>query len=580
MSSNPGNAYLYNFGSSTQGALAAGAWLDLGSTTFTGTTTVASYIGSSGEFGFSVALNNNNVALIGATGVSTSRGNAYLFKLNDYSSSNVSTASIRTLLTSANVVILADDIIWVNSLLDLSSVSNANSLSLLSGGSIFINAAINLAAHPLIMIANAANSTPNATNPAATFTAANRTAGAANININAPISGSSSINASITSASASGRTGTYAQVGSITIGANSTLSASTITLNANEGAIVANSNLSASSATAGAITLSALTANLTNSLLNVPLGGSWLIYTTDTTSAAQNNIALGANSSAFARFSCTLSGGCTNGSIMPTSGNGVLAAWAPVITVSIPSISRVYDGTKIGAFSGVTITGAVTSGVFSNPVTLSSVSYTLSSANVGAYTTPTISSALSNTGLGYIVSYGATPTVTITPKALTITGTTANGKTYDGTITATATAGTLSGLVGTETITTTVGSATFADKNVGNGKVVTVAYTLGNGANGGLASNYSLADSSTTADIGVIGIAKNIDEFIAPAPISPSDQYFSLLKPIFVSVNHLGMGEVATFVPLIDQKELAPLIEISLASPFTQPLIFLDSVGR
>ena len=72
---------------------------------------------------------------------------------------------------------------------------------------------------------------------------------------------------------------------------------------------------------------------------------------------------------------------------------------------------------------------------------------------------------------------------------------------YDGTTTATSTL-TLSGLIGSETLNTSVAS-TFDTKNAGAGKTVTVdTVTLSDGANGGLASNYSLASGqTTTADI-------------------------------------------------------------------------------
>ena len=57
---------------------------------------------------------------------------------------------------------------------------------------------------------------------------------------------------------------------------------------------------------------------------------------------------------------------------------------------------------------------------------------------------------------------------------------------------------TLSGFIGTETVTST-NSSTFNNKNVGTGKTVTVnSITLANGTNGGLASNYSIATGQTT----------------------------------------------------------------------------------
>ncbi|WP_255969784.1 YDG domain-containing protein, partial [Klebsiella pneumoniae] len=104
-------------------------------------------------------------------------------------------------------------------------------------------------------------------------------------------------------------------------------------------------------------------------------------------------------------------------------------------------------------------------------------------------------------------------------------GSTVANKTYDGSTTATVTAGTLSGLVSGETLGTTTATGQFADKNAGTGKNVTVAYTLvdgvgsitagaptfdGNGnviatapmvVPGAKASNYSLAGETLKADI-------------------------------------------------------------------------------
>ncbi|NBT16898.1 MAG: hypothetical protein EBS95_11260, partial [Chitinophagia bacterium] len=99
-------------------------------------------------------------------------------------------------------------------------------------------------------------------------------------------------------------------------------------------------------------------------------------------------------------------------------------------------------------------------------------------------------------------SSSKTVAATITKKTLTIGSPTANNKVYDSTTTATiSTIGTLSGFVGSETITASVNTATFSDKNVGDGKTITVKYILNNGTNGGIGSNYSVADNTTTANI-------------------------------------------------------------------------------
>ncbi len=54
--------------------------------------------------------------------------------------------------------------------------------------------------------------------------------------------------------------------------------------------------------------------------------------------------------------------------------------------------------------------------------------------------------------------------------------------------------------VGIETVNAT-GIGTFDTRHVGTDKVVTASYTFSDGTNGGLAENYSLADTYDTADI-------------------------------------------------------------------------------
>jgi hypothetical protein len=89
-------------------------------------------------------------------------------------------------------------------------------------------------------------------------------------------------------------------------------------------------------------------------------------------------------------------------------------------------------------------------------------------------------------------------TVTVTP--LAITGSfTANTKAYDGSTTAVVATRSLSGVLGSDVVSLSGGTATFDNPNVGTGKTVTLtSATLG----GAAAGNYSLSSvSTTTADI-------------------------------------------------------------------------------
>ena len=102
------------------------------------------------------------------------------------------------------------------------------------------------------------------------------------------------------------------------------------------------------------------------------------------------------------------------------------------------------------------------------------------------------------TQLGYGITYtGAN--YSITAKALSASASASN-KVYDGNTTAAATLAIApAGFVGTETVTA-AGAATFNTKDVATANLVTVNSTaLGDGTNGGLASNYSLAAGQTVA---------------------------------------------------------------------------------
>jgi len=90
-------------------------------------------------------------------------------------------------------------------------------------------------------------------------------------------------------------------------------------------------------------------------------------------------------------------------------------------------------------------------------------------------------------------------TANITTKTLTITGATAQNKVYDGTINTNVNGASLSGLISGDNVALSLGSASFANKNVEAGKGVTVTGSTISGAD---ASNYSLTEvSGLTADI-------------------------------------------------------------------------------
>jgi len=105
----------------------------------------------------------------------------------------------------------------------------------------------------------------------------------------------------------------------------------------------------------------------------------------------------------------------------------------------------------------------------------------------------------SGTASNYTLTGGAT-SVDIAKAVLTLYGFTAASKTYDGTTTASILSlGTLGGVFGADSVSFSATGATFADKNAGTGKTVTLNGITLSGADAG---NYTLGSgTTTTADI-------------------------------------------------------------------------------
>ena len=123
-------------------------------------------------------------------------------------------------------------------------------------------------------------------------------------------------------------------------------------------------------------------------------------------------------------------------------------------------------------------------------------SITTNSNNVGTFGTSdiTVSSLSLTNGTGTASNYtlnGGTYSATITKKTIGLTG----SKVYDATTTASPSNLSLTGLVGSETLTLS-GTGTLATSAVGTGKTITLN-TLAIADNTGLASNYDLSGTAT-----------------------------------------------------------------------------------
>lgn len=158
------------------------------------------------------------------------------------------------------------------------------------------------------------------------------------------------------------------------------------------------------------------------------------------------------------------------------------------LTVSgLTGSNKEYDGNTTATLTGTgTLNGVVGTDVVSIAGTPSA---TFSTATVGNNKPITVTGyTLSGAQAGnYTLTQPTGITANITPKALTVTGATAQDKVYDGNTTASITGGTLVGVVGLDAVTLS-GGGTFASENAGTGITVTASLTLA----GAQAGNYNL----------------------------------------------------------------------------------------
>ncbi|WP_426086115.1 YDG domain-containing protein [Janthinobacterium sp. PSPC1-1] len=304
-------------------------------------------------------------------------------------------------------------------------------------------------------------------------------------------------------------------------GTGKTVNISGITLTGND---LANYNLTNASATATAsITRKALTvigataadrvydgstvAIISGGSLDGLVGKETLTLTSMTGLFADKNVG---TTKAVTVSGAALTGGANGGLASNYTVTGSTGLTANITKATISTISNIVADNKVydaNTKATVSATGATFNGmVGGDSLSISATSATFADKNAGNGKTV----AVSGIALGGLdaVNYNLTNTTgsgtgAITPKALTITGMSAVNKIYDGNTKASVTGGSISGLVGSETLGVTGLSVTFNDKNAGTGKAVTATgTTLVNGGNGGLASNYTMANpTGFTANI-------------------------------------------------------------------------------
>ncbi|KPF54059.1 hypothetical protein D621_09625 [beta proteobacterium AAP51] len=160
-------------------------------------------------------------------------------------------------------------------------------------------------------------------------------------------------------------------------------------------------------------------------------------------------------------------------------------------TLTLADASKVYDGTL--SFGNATLTAINGSITFPERIFVATPSSDVGSYNVAAAGVYSVQN-------GYDLTVTGSATLTVTPRPITLAGVVAD-KVYDGTRTATLLATAQpSGIVTGQSLTVNTAGATavFDTRNVGQNKAVTITgLSLADGPNG-KASNYLLADSSSS----------------------------------------------------------------------------------
>ncbi|RDU99588.1 YDG domain-containing protein [Trinickia dinghuensis] len=195
--------------------------------------------------------------------------------------------------------------------------------------------------------------------------------------------------------------------------------------------------------------------------------------------SAQGAVNVGASPYALTVSGVTITFTTTNPEAMVVYAPGTLTVMPATLTITgtTSANNKTYDGTTSATLAGGALSGLIGNDV--NTVTLNQLG-TFASKDVGTGIAVTAADTLSGTNANdYVITQPIGLTANITPATLTVTGASANNKTYDGTTSATLAGGALSGLIGNDVNTVTLNqSGTFAAKDVGTGVAVTAADTL------------------------------------------------------------------------------------------------------
>ncbi|OWY34774.1 YDG domain-containing protein [Herbaspirillum aquaticum] len=202
---------------------------------------------------------------------------------------------------------------------------------------------------------------------------------------------------------------------------------------------------------------------------------------------------------------------------------------------------KTYNGTTTATISGTASVAAF--GSDSVSVSLSSANFSDKNAGTNKAVTATYVLTGSDSN-NYNLIQPTGLTANINKANVTVTGATANSKTYDGTTTATVSGGTVTAF-GSDAISLSLSSANFSDKNAGSNKGVGATYVL----TGTDANNYNLIDptgltatiNKANLTVGGISASDKTYDTTTSATLSGTASVTALGSDV-VSVTGTGVG--------------------------------------
>ncbi|NDG41779.1 MAG: hypothetical protein EBY28_20990, partial [Betaproteobacteria bacterium] len=248
----------------------------------------------------------------------------------------------------------------------------------------------------------------------------------------------------------------------------------------------------------------------------------------------------------------------------------------PITGVLQGPITKVYDGTDTATLTSANY--ILTGWVSTDSATVKKASGAYDNANVGnaklvsVSLTPDDYLADGTTVLtNYVLPTSITGTVgAITAKPLTVTGLTATNKTYDGNPSvAISNWGAVATGVANESLILLPGVASFADANAQTGKSVTATgYSLANGK-GGVASNYVLTNSASTASADITQKSVTVTGVVRTTTYDGVSTYADLTSNTGFTSSALAQGDWVSSVTKVAGEAGATASAVAQAGSYT-----------